>query len=68
MNETLKSISEAAERWGVHPDTVRNLIEAQHVRPTRIAGRVLISESEIQRVIKDGAGDGRKPRARGGKK
>jgi excisionase family DNA binding protein len=59
MTDKLNSIVETASRLRVSPWTVRRLIDRAELRGVRVGRRVLVSEREILRVIKHGAG-GRK--------
>jgi len=57
MEDRLTSIAEASQRLGVSTFTTRRLIKAGQLRAVRISKRVMIPESEIQRVISDGCGN-----------
>jgi excisionase family DNA binding protein len=54
--ECLRSIEDASRRLAVSPFTTRRLIKSGHLRAVRISKRVLVSESEIDRVIAQGCG------------
>ena len=54
--ERLTSIEEASRRLAVSPFTTRRLIKSKQLRAVRVAKRVLVPESEIQRVISKGCG------------
>jgi excisionase family DNA binding protein len=47
----LHTIKAAATRLAVSESTIRRLLIAKKLRVTRILGRTLISESELQRLI-----------------
>jgi excisionase family DNA binding protein len=59
----LLSVFDAAKRLGVSTCTVRRLITLRSIVPVRIGRRVLVSESEIQRIIIPGS-----PCPKGGQK
>jgi excisionase family DNA binding protein len=50
------TVEEAAETLSVHPNTIRRLCADGTIQPTRIAARVLIRSSEIERIMVQGAG------------
>jgi excisionase family DNA binding protein len=52
--DPLRSIHQAADRWGVKPVTVRKKVARRDVTVVRIGRRVLIPESEIVRIIEQG--------------
>jgi excisionase family DNA binding protein len=52
--ESLKSIEQTAEVLALSPWTVRAYVRQGKIRPVRIGRRVLIEQSEIQRVIESG--------------
>ena len=54
ITDRLNDIRQTAARIGVSPWTVRRLIDRGHVRSVNIGRRVLVSESEILRLIKNG--------------
>jgi excisionase family DNA binding protein len=54
--ECLRSIEETSRRLAVSPFTTRRLIKSGHLRAVRVSKRVLVSESEIDRVIAQGCG------------
>jgi excisionase family DNA binding protein len=56
MDNRLLSISESSERLGVSTFTTRRLVKAGLLKAVRISKRVMISESEIERVIAEGCG------------
>ena len=56
-NDRLHDIRETAARIGVSPWTVRRLADSGDLRVVRVGRRVLVSESEILRVIRDGCGN-----------
>ena len=60
--ESLKSIEEAADIWGVSPWTVRAYVRQGKIRPVRIGRRVLIEAQEIQRLIDEGRDAESRPR------
>lgn len=49
-------VEEVSRRFSVSAFTVRRLIKSGHLRSVRVGKRVLIPESEVQRVIRDGCG------------
>jgi excisionase family DNA binding protein len=59
-NDRLHDIREAAARLAVSPWTVRRLIDRAELRGVRVGRRVLVSEAEIMRVIRQGCGGVRK--------
>lgn len=54
--ERLASVEEASRRLSVSTFTTRRLIKAKHLRAVRVGKRVLVPESEIERVIAQGCG------------
>ena len=48
----LHTVKAAAARLAVSESTIRRLLMAKKLRATRILGRTLISEAELQRLIK----------------
>lgn len=48
-------LSEAAARLGVHVRTVRRLAECGSIRTIRIARRVLIPTTELERILREGS-------------
>lgn len=48
------SVPDAALFWGISARTAWRLIDSGKVKSIRIAGRVLIPDSEVQRVAKEG--------------
>ena len=59
MSETqdrLASVEESSRRLSISTFTTRRLIKAKQLRAVRVGKRVLIPESEIERVIVQGCG------------
>ena len=56
LQERLASIEEASRRLSVSSFTTRRLIKSGHIRAVRVSKRILVPESEIQRVIAEGCG------------
>ncbi len=56
--ETLYSVPQAAERLGLSRYTIATWLSRGRLRRTKIGGRTLIRESELERLI--AAGDGGK--------
>ena len=54
MATQLVSIGETAKTLGVSKDTVRRLIKARHLRSVRVSRRVLVPQTEIERVCTQG--------------
>ena len=54
MADKLVGLKVAAERLGVSQFTVRRRVKEGGVRGVRLGRRLLISESEIERVIREG--------------
>lgn len=52
----LMSVVEASRRLAISTFTTRRLIKAKQLHAVRVGKRVLISETEIERVIRDGCG------------
>jgi excisionase family DNA binding protein len=62
MTDQLHAVREAAPRLGISPWTLRRLIKAGAVRAVRVGSRrVLVSESEILKVIRRGCGAQTRP-------
>lgn len=56
MENRLRSIVESSERLGVSTFTTRRLIKAGLLKAVRISKRVMVPESELERVIAQGCG------------
>jgi excisionase family DNA binding protein len=56
MEDRLESIAETSDRLGVSTFTTRRLIKAKQIKAVRVGKRVLVPESEIERVIAQGCG------------
>jgi excisionase family DNA binding protein len=54
--ERLASVEEASRRLSVSTFTTRRLIRAKQLRAVRVGKRVLVPQSEIERVIVEGCG------------
>lgn len=54
--ERLWSVAESSQRLSVSTFTTRRLIKAKELHAVRVGKRVLIPESELQRVIEQGCG------------
>lgn len=54
--ERLESVEEASRRLGVSSFTVRRLIKTKHIKAVRVSRRVLVPDSEVNRVIAEGCG------------
>jgi len=54
MTDKLNDIRTTAGRIGVSPWTVRRLIRRGHLRGVHVGRRILVSEKEIIRVIRQG--------------
>ena len=54
--ERLASVEEASRRLSVSIFTTRRLIKTKDLRAVRVGKRVLVPESEIERVIRLGCG------------
>lgn len=63
MAETqqLRSVEEASRRLAVSTFTTRRLIKAKQLRAFRVGKRVLISDAEIERIIREGCGQHASP-------
>jgi excisionase family DNA binding protein len=55
--ERLQSVEEVSKRLSVSTFTTRRLIKANHLRAVRVGKRVLVPQSEIERVIAEGCGE-----------
>jgi len=49
-------------RWDVSRDTLTRAAARGELRTIRLAGRILVPRSEVERVERFGLGNGRKPR------
>lgn len=56
MENRLESIAATSQQLGVSTFTTRRLIKAGELRAVRVGKRVLIPQSEIERVIAQGCG------------
>jgi len=54
--ERLQSVEEVSKRLAISSFTTRRLIKTKHLRAVRLGKRVLVPESEIERVIAEGCG------------
>jgi len=54
--QPLKSVKEAAGLLGISPWTVRSYIRDGRLRPVRLGRRVLLSEDELERLVRAGQG------------
>jgi len=54
--QQLRSVEEASRRLSVSTFTTRRLIRAKELRAVRVGKRVLISDAEIERVMREGCG------------
>jgi excisionase family DNA binding protein len=54
--ERLLSVEQVSKRLSVSTFTTRRLIKANHLRAVRVGKRVLVPQSEIERVIAEGCG------------
>jgi excisionase family DNA binding protein len=63
MSGILRSINESATRLGVSPFTVRRLVKAGRLKAVRVGRRVLVSDTEIGRVMEEGCPVAQEPRA-----
>jgi len=54
--ERLQSVEEVSKRLSVSTFTTRRLIKGKQLRAVRVGKRVLVPESEIDRVIAEGCG------------
>ncbi len=50
----LMGIDKAAELLGISPWTVRGYIREGRLRPVRLGRRVLLTESELERLVAEG--------------
>lgn len=55
-SQQLHSVEEVSRRLAVSTFTTRRLIKARELRAVRVGKRVLIPESEIERVMREGCG------------
>lgn len=56
MQERLQSVEEVSKRLAISSFTTRRLIKTKQLRAVRVGKRVLVPESEIERVIVQGCG------------
>ena len=56
QDERLTSVDEASRRLSVSTFTTRRLIKAKQLRAVRVGKRLLVPQSEIDRVIAQGCG------------
>ena len=54
--QPLKSVQQAAKLLGISPWTVRSYIRNGRIKPVRLGRRVLVSEDELERLVRAGAG------------
>jgi excisionase family DNA binding protein len=56
QQERLESVAEASKRLAISSFTTRRLIKAKQLRAVRVGKRVLVPQSEIERVMVEGCG------------
>jgi excisionase family DNA binding protein len=56
VENRLESIASTSQRLGVSTFTTRRLIKSKQLRAVRVGKRVLVPQSEIERVIAEGCG------------
>jgi excisionase family DNA binding protein len=56
VQEQLRSVEETSKRISVSTFTTRRLIKAGKLHAVRVGKRVLVPESEIARIIREGSG------------
>lgn len=54
MEGILQSIKASATRLGVSPFTVRRLVKTGKLKAVRLGRRVLVSDEEISRIMREG--------------
>ena len=54
--ERLRSVEEASRRLSISTFTTRRLVKMKQIRAVRVGKRVLIPDSEIERVMLHGCG------------
>ena len=54
--DRLNPVESVAKRLGVSSFTVRRQIRTKQLRAVRVGKRVLVAESEIERIIREGCG------------
>lgn len=54
ISRTAFGIGEAAQSLGCHPETLRRKAKAGQLQTIRVARRVLIPASEMQRILAEG--------------
>lgn len=54
--DRLQSVEESSRQLAVSSFTVRRLIKSNHLRAVRVGKRLLIPQSEIARVMREGCG------------
>jgi excisionase family DNA binding protein len=52
----LASVEEVSRRLSISQFTTRRLIKSKQLRSVRVGNRVLIPETEVQRVLRQGCG------------
>ena len=55
-DERLNDLEQSSGRLSVSPWTLRRLIDSGDIRAVRVGRRVLIPESELLRIMRDGCG------------
>jgi len=58
ISKSAVGIAEGAQSLSVHPDTLRRAAKSGRLRTIRVARRVLIPASELERVLAEGLGGG----------
>lgn len=54
QRERLESVQDASRRLAISTFTTRRLIKAKTIRAVRVGKRVLIPESEVDRLVSEG--------------
>ena len=60
MAARLKSVGEAAQELNVSKDLLRRLIKKGSIRAVRISKRILVAQTEIDRIVANGLQVGRR--------
>jgi len=60
----LLPIDAVAEALGVSRYTVRRLIESEAIKSVRIAARVMVANTEVERILREGCGTSKRRRQR----
>lgn len=60
LQQTLFGIAQTARRWSVSNDTIRRAADAGAIKTVQLGARRMVPLTEIERIEREGFGQGRK--------